>query len=197
VTLAKAPWVSMSCEHFFPGLQALLHQLGIKVVYAAVEEDGSQMDYDKVGEMTEGEAERLLSGAKGRAIARELRQFYSHYEGQTWKNVISIGDSVFERSGTHSAVKSYLEGKGISSKDPNGRGELEAANGQVFKVRTKTLKLKEGPTIDEVTAQVTALQRWLPQLVRTDASFDLELSYQGADVHTQAIGQALRPAVDL
>ena len=37
------------------------------------------------------EIERFWSTVKGRAIARECSKFYSQYEGQSWKNVISIG----------------------------------------------------------------------------------------------------------
>lgn len=53
---------------------------------------------------------------KGKAIAQEIERFYSQYEGQTWKNVISIGDSIFEFYGTIGAISAYVEKKFNSKK---------------------------------------------------------------------------------
>merc|ERR1712217_440593 len=51
----------------------------------------------------------------GRAIAKQVKDFYSQYEGQSWKNVISIGDSSFERLGTLQATKEYLKNEGVDA----------------------------------------------------------------------------------
>jgi hypothetical protein len=42
-------------------------------------------------------------------ISKEINRFYSRYNGQTWKNVITIGDSNFERYGTVGAAGAYVQ----------------------------------------------------------------------------------------
>merc|ERR1719277_1699377 len=54
---------------------------------------------------------------KGRAIAEEIDKFYSQYEGQTWKNVLSIGDSRFERYGLLAASTAYMQRRRLSTLD--------------------------------------------------------------------------------
>ena len=34
-----------------------------------------------------------MAGGKSRLILRECKSFYSQYDGQSWKNVLSIGPS--------------------------------------------------------------------------------------------------------
>jgi hypothetical protein len=50
---------------------------------------------------------------KGKAIAKALSQFYSQYEGQSWKNIISLGDSDFERYGAMAATMQYAAAQGL------------------------------------------------------------------------------------
>lgn len=88
------------------------------------------------------EIERFWSSVKGKAIARECNKFYSQYEGQSWKNVISIGDSDFERLGTQNAMENYMRETGI---DSDG---LVDVNGHLYKVRTKTFKMLDEPTVE-------------------------------------------------
>eukprot|EP00438_Fugacium_kawagutii_P021264 Skav220185 [mRNA] locus=scaffold1074:48236:61157:- [translate_table: standard] len=71
---------------------------------------------------------------KAKAITRECYNFYSQYEGQSWKNVISIGDSDFERIGTMSATKDYMAQTGIVSASPNS---AVLVDDHVYKVRTR------------------------------------------------------------
>merc|ERR1712054_118306 len=114
--------------------------------------------------MSDRDVEMFWSGIKGKAIANEVKQFYSQYEGQSWKNIISIGDSDFERLGTMAATAEYMKRTGIVSGTTD---ELEI-NGHVFKVRTKTFKLVDQPTIEELTTEVAMLQKWLPLMVNLD-----------------------------
>merc|ERR1719463_742564 len=113
--------------------------------------------------MSDMETEMYWSQMKGRAIAKELRSFYSQYEGQTWKNVISIGDSNFERYGTLGAATAHVQNKICRSgtppdaafvkgwqsfdNDPDWSEAFEGVHeGRVFKVRTKVLKMKDQPS---------------------------------------------------
>ena len=41
--------------------------------------------------------------------------------------------------------------------------------------RTKTFKLVDQPTVDELTTEVTLLEQWLPLMVTVDKNFDINL----------------------
>jgi hypothetical protein len=129
VTLARKPWVMDSCDFFYPGIRDLITENGIKVIYA---QEGEHVEYNKVNMMADADFEAFWAGMKGRAIGKALDSFYSQYEGQSWKNVISIGDSDFERLGTMSAVIEYAKDQGLMSaeevvpkKDPTGGDNLK------------------------------------------------------------------------
>jgi len=122
---------------------------------------------------------------KGKAIAKELDRFYSQYEGQTWKNVISIGDSNFERYGTLGAAsdhvqnkirrsctsldQAFVEGWQSFDNDPEWSEALEGVHeGRIFKVRTKVVKMKDQPSPFDLADQLTFILDCLPELVCLD-----------------------------
>merc|ERR1719443_1977298 len=107
VTLAKDPWVLTSAENFAPTIGETILRLGIPIIYA---QEGNQIDYDKNAMQSDDDIEKYWSMVKGKAISREIAKFYTQYEGQSWKNVISIGDADFERLGTQAATKEYMMG---------------------------------------------------------------------------------------
>ncbi|CAD7971241.1 unnamed protein product [Amoebophrya sp. A25] len=97
VTLAKRPWIDMSVEHLTPKLGQVVRELKIPMLYA-----------QEFSHLAEGETrEQQYAYMKGLAIASGVDRFYSQYAGQTWKNVISVGDSDFERMGTQAAIRDY------------------------------------------------------------------------------------------
>merc|ERR1712151_1470926 len=108
---------------------------------------------------------------KGKAIGREVSNFYSQYEQQSWKNVISIGDSDFERLGTINVMGEYRKAKGIEDvkeeayKRQNSTGSQNLAEGEIdghfYRVRTKTFKMLDEPTSDELVIQLHQLNEWL------------------------------------
>merc|ERR1712100_450315 len=63
---------------------------------------------------------------------------YSQYFGQSWKNVISIGDSDFERQGTRDVVKQWCT--------DNARTAYQLP-------RTKTVKLLDDPSCEDISLQ--------------------------------------------
>jgi len=188
VTLARSPWVEDSCRAFFPSVGDLIKQLGIKVVYA---QQGVSIDYDKRKMMGDEEIERFYAEMKGKAISREVEAFYSQYEGQSWKNIISIGDSDFERLGTMMMTQEYMRRRGllkgvtdektfevtVASNEAFARnsGTVDV-NGHVYKVRTKTFKMLDCPTIGELKDEISLVNRWLPKMVDLDDGFDADLS---------------------
>eukprot|EP00440_Ansanella_granifera_P057921 gb/GFBE01062788.1/.p1 GENE.gb/GFBE01062788.1/~~gb/GFBE01062788.1/.p1 ORF type:complete len:567 (+),score=150.73 gb/GFBE01062788.1/:1-1701(+) len=170
VTLARSPWVAESCKNFFPRVGRLIKELKVPIVYA--QEGIKEVEYNKAKMSSDEEVERFWSSVKGKAIARECRDFYNQYEGQSWKNVISIGDSDFERLGTQIATEDYMRETGIEG---DGRSVVDV-NGHMYKVRTKTFKMVDQPTIEELTVEVEMLRAWLPLMVKLDSGFDVNLN---------------------
>ncbi|CAJ1365109.1 unnamed protein product, partial [Effrenium voratum] len=167
VTLARKPWVADSCRNFFPAVGQAIAELEVPIIYA---QEGVSIDYNKMCSNTE--LERFWSGVKAKAIARECKSFYSQYDGQSWKNVLSIGDSDFERIGTMLATKDYMEQTGIET-SPSGQAVVDD---HVYKVRTKTLKMVDQPSIEELSTQLGLLRTWLPNMIKLDSDFDLNLN---------------------
>uniref|UniRef100_A0A7S1WEL9 MIB/HERC2 domain-containing protein n=1 Tax=Alexandrium catenella TaxID=2925 RepID=A0A7S1WEL9_ALECA len=166
VTLAKSPWVTVSCDHFFPAVGCLIQELGVPIIYA---QEGSQVEYNKAEMTTSESIEKHWSMVKGKAISKEIGTFYSQYAGQSWKNIISIGDSDFERLGTMQATEGYMKQTGIS------RSKTVEVSGHVYKVRTKTFKMLDQPSVDELTVELAMVQKWLPLMIQLDSSFDVNL----------------------
>merc|ERR1711920_966380 len=86
--------------------------------------------------------------AKGRAISEVAAAFYSQYKGQSWKNILSIGDSNFERYGLLAASSAYMQGSNLESPGgtpvwhPTADGCWEKLeNGHVKRMRAKCCKL--------------------------------------------------------
>lgn len=135
--------------------------------------------------------QNFWSELKGKAIATELARFYSQYEGQSWKNVISIGDSDFERFGTWMATTGYMQKTGIRQSDIERQGTVEL-KGHTYKVRTKTFKMLGQPTVQELTVELAMVQKWLPLMVKLDDSFDINLNNVDDVTALQTIEQTLR-----
>jgi len=163
VTLAAKNWVEKVCRFFFPGIHLLLKELDVHIVYArdfVPEED----TYQKF--RSEADSNVFWSKVKGNAVRKELSRIYSNYEGQTWKNVVSIGDADFERLGTRMVMAEYAWEK---AGDSGGTGCGSTG------VRTKTLKMVGNPLIGDLEAQHQLLLEWLPLLVKVDGDFDASL----------------------
>mmetsp|Transcript_53698 Transcript_53698/g.85442 ORF Transcript_53698/g.85442 Transcript_53698/m.85442 type:complete len:479 (-) Transcript_53698:153-1589(-) len=170
VTLARKPWVTDSCAYFYPGVGDFLREHNVKIVYA--QESLTESPNVLTKGMSDEELADFWAGVKGSAIARELEEMHTLYAGQSWKNVISIGDSEFERLGTRVAINNYSAGKGLDS----GSTQTAEVNGHLYKIRTKTFKMLDGPSAEELMVQVQMLQRWVPYLVALDDSFDADLN---------------------
>jgi len=194
VTLARNPWVRDSCNHFFPKVGELINKLKLPIVYA---QDGPQVEYDKSAMTSNADIEKHWSMVKGKAITGELQKFYSQYEGQSWKNVISIGDSDFERLGTMAATRGYMEEAGLIDNKKGGMNELQRqrtmlVKGKIYKVRTKTFKMLDQPTVEELTVELAMLQKWLPLLIKLDNSCDVNLNDVEDPTTLQHIERTLR-----
>jgi hypothetical protein len=152
VTLARPGWIAECCCPVFPQLAELLNRLNVQVVYArSYPESASAVTFKDM---------------KAKAIAGALSELHVQYKGQSWKNIISIGDSEFERLGTKQATSEYMLKRNCES----------AMERHVFNVRTKTVKLAERPGVDSLRMEVEALLGWLEDLIKLDGSADLVLT---------------------
>jgi len=212
VTLARRPWVEDSCKNFYPGVAEVLKKLDVKIVYA---QEARDRDYDKEAFSSSAKEVVYWAKLKGGAIAKELYDFYSQYEGQTWKNVISIGDSDFERLGTMHATSEYLRKMKSSDEDDDSdlikaakaKGteqnqrmvfapEQVEANGHLHRVRTKTFKMLDSPKLPELIVELELVRRWLKPLVELESSFNLDLDSLGDAAKLQAIEETLNKSDD-
>lgn len=180
VTNAMEPWVETSCRNFLPALVPIVSQ--IQVIYARSVFDTMACEAAKKSPARSASPGRALPGlfaASGQnklashsqlshqrdelapqkwkelAFEQEITGFYSRYERQSWKNVISIGDSIFERD----AVRHVVVNRPTSKK----------------KCRTKTAKLLDEPEIDELVAQVKVIHDALALMVQYDGNLDIEI----------------------
>jgi len=197
VTLASSGWVGIACQNFYPEVGRILQEKQIQIVYAQ-ERARSLPPHNKLKYQSAEELERHWGLVKGQAIARELTRFYSQYEGQSWKNVISIGDSLFERYGLLAASSAYMQGTRITNPNssvwkPDQEGCWEqVSDGHVKKLRAKCCKFVDEPDIDELTLELDVLEQWFPGMVALDDGFDLNLEALQSEEQALQIEAVLR-----
>lgn len=197
VTLARRPWVQQSCQNFMPDLWKVVEKYNIDVVYAQEGIDNSmQKEYAKDEFKSSEQMEHFWSRVKGAAIAKEVEKIYSKYPGQSWKNVISIGDSEFERWATQLAVTDYVKERlpgniGCFAKDGVWTAEETDSEGHYRRVRSKTWKLLDEPTVEEMIAEGALMKEWIMHIIAKDEGFDVELENTEDDSNLQVTHRML------
>jgi len=185
VTNAMEPWVETSCRNFMPAILPLVEQ--IPVIYARSVFDllGCERPRSRgaalPGLYTSSGQNRLKPVAKENGMApqkwkelafeQEISVFYSRYEDQSWKNVISIGDSIFERD----AVKRVVV----------NRPSLEK------KCRTKITKLLNEPAIDELIEEVRVVHDVLGLMVQYDGNLEIEIDEEDLKLNNLSLAEKL------
>lgn len=148
VTNAQRPWVDTSLKAFLPSCKAVLKP--IPVCYAE----------ESMSDPSEFKAEDdLYLAQKACAMKAAVTNFYSRYENQSWKNVISIGDAFFE----HEAIRQ------VTNQRPD-----QANN--VKKCRTKTIKLLQEPTVENMVVQLSIVVHWLAKIIQLDEDLDIDMA---------------------
>lgn len=196
VTLARRPWVEISTTNFLPGLGKKLRDHDVKVIYAQeYVTDKDIQDYQRDEFQSTDETKDFWTKVKSEAISKEVG-IYHEKLNMSWKNLISLGDSDFERYGTIAAGEEYIrkatEGGSVLATGATSEGVSK--DGSVKKLRTKTVKMLSEPTIEELTAELVLLKRWLPYMIRQDSGFDIVLDSTEDDVqlrnlHKQITGE--------
>lgn len=165
VTNARDPWVPACVNNFAPKLGELLTpeaggQLktedgGIRVVYTRdAAGKNSMIAASKPRNPKKMIAE--LTALKYRVFRREAWNFYKQYPEQTWKNILSVGDAIYE----HDAVLQVAARRSSSKRE---------------KLRTKAFLLLSEPPIAKLTLGLTVGRYLLPTLVKWDGSLDLNI----------------------
>lgn len=204
LTNAKAPWVHSCLETFAPELKPLFDAddpEAISIVYATdvVEQVGGRpvtgssyclpsclvgclrfacSSRDSLLEEAAQAAKEDMTWAKLVAMEVVAEDFYSRYPGQTWKNLLSVGDALYEREAL-SAVS-----------------QRRAALAQQLKERlkAKSITTPEGPTIGDLTLCLRLLGATLEGCVQYNGSFEANLQRAPNPVHVLA-GVLAAPAL--
>lgn len=141
VTNAEEGWVDLSCKAWLPELQHSLEKA------------------DVVSARSNWEPRGIASpaGWKARAFEDAIDRFYSRYQNQSWKNIISIGDAPHEREAL-------------------GRVVRWAPGGQGKRCRSKSVKFVLRPSIEQLTRELQMLRESLREIVWHDDDLDLHFS---------------------
>jgi len=184
VTNSRSPCVSDCIERFVPELAEVFdrQENAPRVVYARECVKPSRREQSalmtpvrirlnvnharpSVEEMTEE-----MTKAKYTAMQREAKRFYSQYPGQSWKNILSVGDMRYE----HFAVQE-LSFKRV----PVGKECL----------RTKSQLLPAEPSVSELALRLQFCKLMLPAYIFYDGDFEMDLQ-RGVDP-LESIAEAL------
>jgi len=106
----------------------------------------------------------MMTMGKFAAMRSEVRRFYSRYNKQTWKNIMSIGDAPYER---HALQE-------VAFKRNTTLDET---------LRTKTISLKTTFTLHGMLNTFEALQTLLPKWVSHDGDLDIDVTSKLLKTH--------------
>jgi len=176
VTNSNRPWVHSCVQRFAPNLEPMLDkEAGIHIVYAGKVKKRHwntglrPVIRESVSDL-ENEFDDHLMRVKREAMQKAAREFYSRYPGQTWKNILSIGDMPYE----HNAVQEMTFRRNSPSRE---------------RLRTKAITVPSNPSAGEVTFRLCVLLRLLPACVQFDG--DLSLMLEAGQDHLKVVSQAL------
>lgn len=187
LTNSKRPWVHTCVRRFVPEIQLLLEQDDsvdtdqeprLSVVYArevlSSKKQRCQREASVRAVMHEtrsyDEVAEQLTKAKRIAMKQEAKDFYSKYPGQTWKNIISVGDMAYE----HVALQEVTFRRVSPARE---------------QLRTKALTVPTSPTMGEITARLKCARLLLQPFVTFDG--DLSIKLDGQEDPLEVFGQAL------
>ncbi|CAE7486645.1 unnamed protein product [Symbiodinium sp. CCMP2456] len=148
VTLAQPPWQEVSMKVFMPKLYELWQDLGIEVAYASQETDsrryGSSAPAARAIVKDVNEQDDLFKQQQMQKKMKAMEKTVKRVFGQSWKNLISIGDGEAEWDALHDLAFKHVN---PTSSRTQRQKEL----------RLKTVKLLEEPTCSLLQSQ---LQAW-------------------------------------
>jgi len=182
VTNSKRPWVQTCIEHFAPAAGLLdaagewtIGQSRLSVVYAlevaATKRRTSRSSMRPVlnEAILEEEVTEHLMKAKQVSMQQEAKDFYSKYPGQTWKNLLSIGDMRYE----HVALQEVT---------------FRRVGNERERLRTKAITVPTSPSMGQISARLRCMRHLLYTCVHVDG--DLSIDLEGVEEPLQKLGAA-------
>lgn len=183
LTNSKRPWVHNCIRRFAPAIKILescgklvIGQSQLSVVYA-LEVATSKRRYSRDGVRAvmsqmklEEELSEYLMKSKQIAMRQEAKDFYSKYPGQTWKNLISIGDMSYE----HVALQEMT---------------FRRVGAPREQLRSKAITVPTSPSLGQISARLHCSKHLLRPCVYFDGDFSINL--EGAPEPLQVLGEGL------
>mmetsp|Transcript_127309 Transcript_127309/g.271432 ORF Transcript_127309/g.271432 Transcript_127309/m.271432 type:complete len:395 (-) Transcript_127309:69-1253(-) len=173
VTNSRRPWVTTCLERFAPDLLPFFAAGRVKVIYAFEKlRQGKRLQSQcmnlrpvrhrevDLNNRSEEEHAEESTHAKYVAMREVVADFYSQYSGQTWKNIISLGDMRYE----HDAVQ-----------DVTFRRVPEQGQHKEH-IRTKAIILPSAPTLSEITLRLRFSRHMLKAYVMFNGDLDVDLT---------------------
>jgi len=178
VTMALEVWVKQCIAKLMPEVEDLLFELQIEVVSAratlgkhllrsAFSDNRDPSQFSKMKAM-----ERVINKFYKKGDGRRPSKMSSYScessasRKRSWKNIISIGDSVAER---------------LALQDLVFRRMQHSNDGVFTECRCKTLLLTDSPTLDQLTIQMGVMKRVMPALVQFDG--DMHVDFTAEDLY--------------
>jgi len=159
---AGVGWVQHCVQHFMPELMDYFEV--IRVVYAreAFRQSGrvEEAVQPQLNVVVEGVTETLTMAWKVEAMKQALSTFYG--DAASWKNVMSVGDSLDELDALTEVA--FLHENAKSRK-----------TGQEKKLRCKAVKLKQEPTLQEMIVEGAIVKTFVSALVNFDGDKEVYL----------------------
>lgn len=141
VTNAEEGWIDLSCKAWLPSLLSTL---------ATCEVTSARSTWEPQGVTSP-------AGWKARAFEDVIDKFYSQYQNQSWKNILSIGDAPHEREALHRVIRWA----------PTAVGK---------RCRSKSVKFVLRPSFEQLTRELQILRDSLKEIVWHDDDLDLHFS---------------------
>jgi len=187
VTNSRRPWVQQCACRFAPDMLELLESArtmgstvacggSLRIAYSNEAMSRKRYRRDGIRPVMQElapcdlELEEQLMKPKQESMRQEAEEFYSRYSGQTWKNIISIGDMPYE----HNALQEVTFQRVAPERE---------------RLRTKAVTLPTGPTVEEVTFRLELLSRLLPAFVHHDG--DLSIQLEALQDHLKVLANVL------
>jgi len=181
ITNSRRPWVDTCVEKFFPALKEFMleqQELGrLKIIYAGeVYMEQSKKHAAKsrpVCKVMRADCDNheMLTAAKFYAMQQEASSFYSRYQGQTWKNILSFGDMPYEYAALQEVTWRRV-------------GPVHE------KVRTKAIILPARPSLSEILLGTQLLKVLLQTYINHDG--DIDMNMQEAENPWKELSSCLR-----
>jgi len=173
VTMATPEWVEEQIWKLMPEFRDLMTELKIKIAFArrheyardAFRDTRSPSQYLKTQVMKKV-VQDFYTSSNGNTMQGELRK------RRSWKNIMSIGDSEWERLALQDVVFHH------NQRDRHGAWK---------ECRCKTLMLTKEPTFQQLTQELHEVTNWLPTLLHHDGDLDLVFD----DVEKTITGEGL------